>query len=63
MKISPEMKKPIKPNNLVFYATSNRRHVMPREMMENEGQPYNNNFIIRSCYNKMYGNIRRNEGK
>lgn len=25
-----------KPNNVIFYATSNRRHLMPREMMENE---------------------------
>lgn len=25
-----------RPENLVFYATSNRRHLMPREMMDNE---------------------------
>jgi uncharacterized protein len=25
-----------RPDNVVFYATSNRRHLMPREMMENE---------------------------
>lgn len=25
-----------RPENVVFYATSNRRHLMPREMMENE---------------------------
>jgi predicted AAA+ superfamily ATPase len=25
-----------RPNNVVFYATSNRRHLMPRDMMENE---------------------------
>ena len=25
-----------RPGNVVFYATSNRRHLMPREMMENE---------------------------
>jgi uncharacterized protein len=25
-----------RPDNIVFYATSNRRHLMPREMMENE---------------------------
>ena len=25
-----------KPNNVLFYATSNRRHLMPRDMMENE---------------------------
>src|SRR3990172_2910120 len=25
-----------RPPNLVFYATSNRRHMMPRDMMENE---------------------------
>ena len=25
-----------KPNNVIFYATSNRRHLMPRDMMENE---------------------------
>ena len=25
-----------RPTNVVFYATSNRRHLMPREMMENE---------------------------
>jgi uncharacterized protein len=25
-----------KPDNVVFYATSNRRHLMPRDMMENE---------------------------
>ena len=25
-----------KPNNIVFYATSNRRHLMPRDMIENE---------------------------
>jgi len=25
-----------RPNNIVFYATSNRRHLMPRQMMENE---------------------------
>jgi|SRR5579871_829480 len=25
-----------RPNNVLFYATSNRRHMMPREMMENE---------------------------
>ena len=25
-----------KPKNVIFYATSNRRHLMPREMMENE---------------------------
>ena len=25
-----------KPNNIIFYATSNRRHLMPRDMMENE---------------------------
>ena len=25
-----------RPANVVFYATSNRRHLMPREMMENE---------------------------
>ncbi len=25
-----------RPKNVVFYATSNRRHLMPREMMENE---------------------------
>src|SRR6185503_7981588 len=27
-----------RPDNVVFYATSNRRHLMPREMMENERQ-------------------------
>ena len=25
-----------RPGNVLFYATSNRRHLMPREMMENE---------------------------
>ena len=25
-----------RPDNVVFYATSNRRHLMPREMLENE---------------------------
>jgi len=25
-----------RPDNVIFYATSNRRHMMPREMMENE---------------------------
>src|SRR5437764_8599868 len=25
-----------RPANILFYATSNRRHLMPREMMENE---------------------------
>ena len=25
-----------RPENVVFYATSNRRHLMPRDMMENE---------------------------
>ena len=25
-----------KPNNVIFYASSNRRHLMPRDMMENE---------------------------
>ena len=25
-----------RPDNIVFYATSNRRHLMPRQMMENE---------------------------
>jgi predicted AAA+ superfamily ATPase len=25
-----------RPSNVVFYATSNRRHLMPRDMMENE---------------------------
>ena len=25
-----------RPDNVVFYATSNRRHLMPREMIENE---------------------------
>jgi predicted AAA+ superfamily ATPase len=25
-----------RPNNVVFYATSNRRHLMPRDMIENE---------------------------
>ena len=25
-----------RPDNLVFYATSNRRHLMPRDMIENE---------------------------
>ncbi|MDC3072264.1 ATP-binding protein [bacterium] len=25
-----------KPDNVIFYATSNRRHLMPRDMMENE---------------------------
>ena len=25
-----------RPHNVVFYATSNRRHLMPRDMMENE---------------------------
>jgi uncharacterized protein len=25
-----------RPDNMVFYATSNRRHLLPREMMENE---------------------------
>ena len=27
-----------RPENVLFYATSNRRHLMPREMMENEAQ-------------------------
>lgn len=27
-----------KPENVIFYATSNRRHLMPREMVENESQ-------------------------
>ena len=27
-----------RPDNVVFYATSNRRHLMAREMMENERQ-------------------------
>ncbi|MBB5693543.1 hypothetical protein FHS87_001576 [Roseomonas pecuniae] len=27
-----------RPPNVVFYATSNRRHLMPRDMIENEGQ-------------------------
>jgi len=27
-----------RPSNVVFYATSNRRHLMPRDMMENEAQ-------------------------
>ena len=26
-----------RPDNVVFYATSNRRHLMPRDMSENEG--------------------------
>lgn len=26
-----------RPDNVVFYATSNRRHLLPRDMMENEG--------------------------
>ena len=26
-----------RPSNVIFYATSNRRHLMPRDMMENEG--------------------------
>ncbi len=26
-----------RPENVLFYATSNRRHLMPRDMMENEG--------------------------
>jgi uncharacterized protein len=31
-----------RPGNVLFYATSNRRHLMPREMMENErGSPIN----------------------
>ena len=25
-----------RPDNVIFYATSNRRHLMPREMLENE---------------------------
>ena len=25
-----------RPDNVVFYATSNRRHLMPRDMIENE---------------------------
>jgi len=25
-----------RPRNVIFYATSNRRHLMPRDMMENE---------------------------
>ncbi|MEQ8697246.1 MAG: DUF815 domain-containing protein, partial [Bauldia litoralis] len=25
-----------RPDNIVFYATSNRRHLLPRDMMENE---------------------------
>ncbi|MET0605284.1 MAG: DUF815 domain-containing protein, partial [Beijerinckiaceae bacterium] len=25
-----------RPDNVIFYATSNRRHLLPREMMENE---------------------------
>ena len=25
-----------RPRNVIFYATSNRRHLMPREMLENE---------------------------
>ena len=25
-----------RPNNVIFYATSNRRHLMPRDMIENE---------------------------
>ena len=25
-----------KPDNIIFYATSNRRHLMPRDMIENE---------------------------
>ena len=25
-----------RPDNIIFYATSNRRHLMPRNMMENE---------------------------
>ncbi|MCK9911093.1 ATP-binding protein, partial [Microbacteriaceae bacterium K1510] len=25
-----------RPENVIFYATSNRRHLMPREMVENE---------------------------
>src|SRR5436853_6647174 len=25
-----------RPDNVIFYATSNRRHLVPREMMENE---------------------------
>ena len=25
-----------RPENVLFYATSNRRHLMPRDMMENE---------------------------
>jgi predicted AAA+ superfamily ATPase len=25
-----------RPSNVIFYATSNRRHLMPREMVENE---------------------------
>ena len=27
-----------RPDNVVFYATSNRRHLMPRDMIENERQ-------------------------
>ena len=27
-----------RPDNVLFYATSNRRHLMPRDMIENEGQ-------------------------
>ena len=25
-----------RPGNMILYATSNRRHLLPREMMENE---------------------------
>ena len=28
-----------KPDNIIFYATSNRRHLMPRDMIENERSP------------------------
>ena len=27
-----------RPDNVIFYATSNRRHLMPRDMIENESQ-------------------------
>ncbi len=36
-----------RPQNLVFYATSNRRHLMPRDMIENEsGSAINPNEAV-----------------
>ena len=37
-----------RPENVVFYATSNRRHLMPRDMIENERSTAINSLARRS---------------